>query len=59
MIILKNIIFELFELMITKRTTMMSINNFFDAALTIDMSASSNVAIVDLIETYSALKLIL
>ena len=59
MIIFKDILFELFELLIAKRATVMPINRFFDASPTVYMPASCNIAIVDRIQTDSALELLL
>lgn len=57
MIILKDISFELVERLITKRTTMMSIDSLLYAFPTIYMSTSSDIAIFNGIQTHCTLKL--
>lgn len=57
MIVLENIVFELFQLLIAKWTAVMTIDCFLDACFAIYMATSRYVAIIDWIETYCALKL--
>lgn len=59
MIIFEHIRFELFELLITERASMMTINNLLNTSLTKYMPASSNICIFYLVQTNCTLKLCL
>ena len=59
MIVFKYIILKVLKLLITERTSMMAIDCLFDTGLTIYMSASRYVTVVDRVETDCTLKLLL
>jgi len=59
MIIFKSICFELFQLLITERATMMPIYCLFNACLTKYMTTSCDICIIYWIKTYCALELCL
>ncbi len=56
-IILENIIFKVFQLLVTKGTTMMTIDRLLNTAFAIYMPASCNVTIIDRIHAYCTLEL--
>ena len=59
MIILEHICFEFVEGLVTKGAAMMATNSFLNTHSAIDMPTSSDVAVLNLVEANSALKLVL
>lgn len=59
MIILEYVVLELLQFLIAKRASMVPVDCFFDAGLTIYMSTSRYVTVVDRIEAYCTLELCL
>lgn len=57
MIVLEHIVLELLEFLIAKRASMMPVDGLLDTGLTIYMSASRYVTVIDGIETYCTLEL--
>lgn len=56
MVILKHVVLEILELLITERTSMMAVDCLLDARSAINMAASGDVAISDGIEADSTLE---
>lgn len=59
MIVLEHVVLELLEFLIAKRASVMPVDCLFDAGLTINMSTSCYITIVDGIEAYCTLELCL
>lgn len=56
MVVLEDILFEVLEFLVAKRTLVVSIDGLFDAGFAIYMPTTCNVTIVDRIETHCALE---
>ena len=59
MVIFEYIFFKLFKLLIAEWTSVMSIHSLLNTTFAIDMATSGNIAVVDGVQTNSALELLL
>lgn len=59
MVILENIQFKIFELLVAEGTTVVSRHRFLNANLAVDMATPGDVAVVDRVKTDGALEFVL
>lgn len=57
MIIFEYVVLEIFELLITEWTSVVSVYGLFDAAFAVDVPASSYIAVINRVQAYCTLKL--